>query len=71
MFKEPTKWSAFGEGGTIFSFWGVLFVGNYYLPIYSQALGDASLLMSSVHALPTSQSLNLLSMIPGVMGKSL
>ncbi|KAL7625009.1 hypothetical protein AAE478_004223 [Parahypoxylon ruwenzoriense] len=38
---------------TMFFFYGVLFVSNYYLPIYLQAVKGDSALMSGVHILPT------------------
>ncbi|KAI4867402.1 MFS general substrate transporter [Hypoxylon rubiginosum] len=50
MIRKRIIWSA---SGTMFFFMGVLFVANYYLPIYFQAVKDDSAVMSGVHILPT------------------
>lgn len=54
---------------TMFFFLGVLFVSNYYLPIYFQAVKDDSALMSGVHILPTIISQVIFAMIAGVTGE--
>jgi len=67
MLKKRIIWSA---STTMFFFMGVLFLGNFYLPIYFQAVKDDSALMSGVHLLPTILSQVLFAMTSGVLGKS-
>ena len=52
----------------MFFFLGVLFCGNYYLPIYFQAVKDNSALISGVHILLTIIGQVLFAMVSGVMG---
>jgi len=66
MLKKRIIWSA---SGTMFFFMGVLFCGNFYLPIYFQAVKDDSALMSGVHILPTIIGQVLFAMMSGVMGR--
>ena len=66
MISQKILWSA---SVTMFFFLGALFCSNYYLPIYFQAVKNASPTMSGVDILPTILSQVLLAMVSGVMGK--
>lgn len=66
MIRKRIIWSA---SGTMFFFMGVLFVANYYLPIYFQAVKDDSAVMSGVHILPTIIGQIIFAMSSGVFGK--
>ncbi|KAL1881219.1 hypothetical protein Daus18300_001070 [Diaporthe australafricana] len=63
MLAQRIIWSA---SLTMFFFLGVLFLSNYYLPIYFQAVRDDSALMSGVHILPTILGQVVFAMISGV-----
>ncbi|KAI0160958.1 MFS general substrate transporter [Hypoxylon sp. FL1284] len=68
MIKKRIIWSA---SGTMFFFMGVLFVANYYLPIYFQAVKDDSAVMSGVHILPTIVGQIIFAMSSGVLVEAL
>ncbi|KAK1759802.1 MFS general substrate transporter [Echria macrotheca] len=64
LLRQPIIYSA---SSTMFFFLGVLFVANFYLPIYFQAVKDDSALMSGVHILPTIIGQVVFAMMSGVM----
>ncbi|EOO02311.1 hypothetical protein UCRPA7_2176 [Phaeoacremonium minimum UCRPA7] len=68
MISQKILWSA---SVTMFFFLGALFCSNYYLPIYFQAVKNASPTMSGVDILPTILSQVLLAMVSGVMVQTL
>ncbi|KAI9684239.1 MAG: hypothetical protein M1822_005712 [Bathelium mastoideum] len=57
----------YSASATMFFFSGVLFVQNYYLPIYFQAVKNDKPLMSGVHILPTIISQVVLAMSSGTL----
>lgn len=67
MISQKILWSS---SITMFFFLGALFCSNYYLPIYFQAVKNASPLMSGVDILPTILAQVLFAMTSGVLGES-
>ncbi|CAM1507800.1 Fc.00g046480.m01.CDS01 [Cosmosporella sp. VM-42] len=64
MLKKQVVWSA---SFTLFFMSGVLYVGNYYLPIYFQSVKNDSATMSGVHTLPSAVGQALLALMAGIL----
>ncbi|KAM0420406.1 hypothetical protein ACHAPT_011827 [Fusarium lateritium] len=63
MLKNRIVYSA---SFTLFFLSGVLYIGNYYLPIYFQSIKNDSATMSGVHLLPSAIGQALLALMAGV-----
>ena len=66
MLRKRIVWCA---SFTMFFIAGVLYSGNYFLPIYFQAVKNDSALMSGVHTLPTAVGQAVFAMLAGTLSK--
>jgi hypothetical protein len=48
---------------------GVLYTGNYFLPLYFQGVKGNSAIMSAVHTLPSALGQAIFAMIAGTLSK--
>ncbi|KAL9082890.1 MAG: hypothetical protein Q9165_008743 [Trypethelium subeluteriae] len=60
----------YSASATMFFFMGVMFISNYWLPIYFQAVKNDTPLMSGVHLLPTIIAQVMFAMTAGVLSRS-
>ena len=67
MLRRRIIWST---SSTLLFFMGVLICASYYLPIYFQAVKNASPFMSGVYVLPNIGAQIVMSMVGGILGKS-
>ena len=68
MIAKREVWTSSIVG--LLTFGGLMFISSYFVPIYFQAVGGVSPLMSGVYTLPAIISNLIVAVLSGVLGKS-